>query len=362
MAETKMDKTTDETQEVRAAHKFDESKLAAFLGDTVKGFQGPLIVKQFAGGQSNPTYMLETPGKKYVLRRKPPGTLLKSAHAVDREFRVLSALYAQDFPVPHPHVLCSDESVIGTMFYVMDFVPGRVFFRCELPGMSVEDRAKAFDSANATLAKLHTLDYRALGLEDFGKPGNYFARQISRWAQQYQASETQKIPEMDKLIAWLPGAVPEGDESCIVHGDYSFHNVFFHPTEPRIVAVVDWELSTIGHPLGDLTYHVMEWYRPDGGDPRGTLANYNEAELAARGIPTLRAYIDKYCERTGRPPLKNLEFYQAYNLFRLAAIVQGIVGRAQAGTAADANAASMAARVPDFAKVAWRFAQKAGAI
>lgn len=347
-----------QTVQVKEAHRIDETRLAEFLGDTVPGYEGPLLVHQFEGGQSNPTYLLTTPGAKYVLRRKPPGVLLKSAHAVDREFRVMKALFETGFPVPEPLMLCEDDTVLGTAFYVMRHVEGRVFLDNSMPDLTPQERAGVFDSVNETLARLHTVDHVAAGLGDFGRSGNYFGRQISRWSQQYEASRTQDIAEMDKLIAWLPTAAPEEGETRLIHGDYSFHNVLVHATEPRVVAVLDWELSTTGDPLGDLTYHAMEWYRPGGSDSRGTLLGKDLQQL---GIPTLEAYVDRYCERVGRPRIDNLAFYQAYNLFRVAAIVQGIVGRARIGNAAAANASEQEARVRPIAEAAWRFAQQAGA-
>ncbi|HZZ88951.1 MAG TPA: phosphotransferase family protein [Caulobacteraceae bacterium] len=347
-----------ETVEVKPAHRIPVQRLTEFLGDSVPGFEGPLSVRQFEGGQSNPTYLLGTPLGKYVLRRKPPGALLKSAHAVDREFRVMRTLWEAGFPVPEPLVLCEDADVLGTAFYVMRHVPGRIFLDNAMPDLSREDRAAVFDSVNATLAGLHSLDHVALGLGDFGRSGNYFLRQIARWSQQYEASRTDDIAAMDKLIAWLPGAAPAEEETRLIHGDFSFHNILIHPTEPRVAAVLDWELSTTGHPLGDLMYHAMEWYRPAGCDARGTLLG---ADLEALGVPTLEAYVARYCERAGRPPLETLAFHQAYNLFRTAAIVQGIVGRARDGTAAAAGAAEQAARVRPMAEAAWRFARQAGA-
>lgn len=345
---------------VRDTHRFDEARLGAYLADVIAGFEGSLTVKQFEGGQSNPTYLLVTPHTKYVLRRKPPGTLLKSAHAVDREYRVTKALFETGFPVPEPLCLCADESVVGTMFYVMRHVEGRIFWDCRMPDLTRDERAAIYDSANAILAQLHTVDYAGLGLGEFGRPGNYFARQISRWSQQYEASKTADIPEMERLIAWLPTTIPEGGEmSSLIHGDYSFHNLLVHPHEPRIVAVIDWELSTIGHPLGDLMYHAMEWYRPAGVDARGTLQGSN---LEALGIPTLDEYIARYCERTGFSFNGNFAFYRAYNLFRVAAILQGIAGRMRDGTATAKNAAAIVANIGPLAEAAWREAQAAGAI
>lgn len=347
-----------EVVEVKAGHGFDVARLEHYLHDTVAGFEGPLSVRQFESGQSNLTYLLTTPERNYVLRRKPPGKLLKSAHAVDREFRVMSKLARIGFPVPEPLTLCEDDAVVGTMFYVMRHVPGRVFSDCSMPDLSAEERARAFDSANAVLAQLHTVDYVALGLADFGRPGNYFARQISRWGAQYEASKTEDIAEMDKLAAWLPGAVPEDDLVSLVHGDFSFHNVLMHPSEPRVVAVIDWEISTIGHPFGDLMYHMMEWYRPPGIDPRGTLVG---RDLAALGIPDFDSYLARYCERTGFDLGDQVPFHRAYNLFRVAAITQGIVGRVRDGTVVSANAADLAQAVRPLAEAAWREAQLAGA-
>lgn len=346
--------------EIRAGQGFDEERLNAYLATNVPGYRGPLQVQQFDGGQSNLTYRLNTAEADYVLRRKPPGVLLKSAHAVDREFRVMSALFKQGFPVPEPLVLCEDESIVGTMFYVMRHVPGRIFWDCTMPDLTPAHRAAVCDSVNATLAALHNFNAERIGLGDFGKPGNYFARQITRWSGQYVASKTQDIPEMDRLIAWLPGAVPADDgRASVIHGDFSFHNVLIHPTEPRVVAVLDWELSTLGHPLGDLTYHLMEWYRPAGIDLRGTLSGL---DLAPLGIPTMEEYIARYCERTGIKSIDNLGFYRAFNLFRIAAIAQGIAGRLAEGTAASTNAADVATRVRPLAVAAWREACAAGAV
>jgi len=344
---------------VREGLGFDEQRLNDWLQEHVAGYRGPLTLRQFDGGQSNPTYLLETAASKYVLRRKPPGLLMKSAHAVDREYRVLSALRARDFTVPTPLALCDDVSVIGTMFYVMTFVPGRIFWDCTMPDLTREQRAAVFDSVNATLARLHSFDPTTLGLGDFGRSGNYFARQIARWSQQYEASKDTHIPEMEKLIAWLPGAVPADDGlSRIVHGDYSFHNVLIHPEQARVVAVVDWELSTLGHPLGDLTYHMMEWYRPAGVDLRGTLKG---KDLRALGIPTFEEYVARYCERTGLRVDGNLAFYRAFNLFRVASILQGVAHRLRGGNAAASNAQEVTTRIRPLAAAAWQEALEAGA-
>jgi aminoglycoside phosphotransferase (APT) family kinase protein len=277
---------------------------------------------------------------------------------VEREFRVMRALFEIGFPVPEPLALCEDDSVLGTTFYVMRHVPGRVFLDCSMPDLAPVERASVYDSVNETLAQLHTFDCDVLGLNDFGKPGNYFLRQIWRWSQQYVTSCTEDIRAMDQLMVWLPKAVPQEGETRLLHGDYSFHNILIHPTEPRVAAVLDWELSTTGDPIGDLTYHGMEWYRPQNVASRGTLLG---RDLATLGIPDLTSYVQAYCVRVGRPLIENLAFYKAYNLFRVAAIIQGIVGRARDGTAAAAGAAELAARVRPLADAAWSYAQTLGA-
>ncbi len=323
------------TRDVVDALRFDVAQLEAWMESHVESFRGPLDVRQFRGGQSNPTYMLTAPSGRYVLRRKPPGKLLKSAHAVDREFRIISALYAADFPVPRPYALCEDAEVIGTMFFVMEFVDGRIFWDLDLPDCDREERAAIYDSANATIAKLHSYDWQALGLSDYGKPGNYFERQISRWIGQYRASETRTIEAMDALIDWLPENIPDDDSASIVHGDFRLDNMIVHPTEPRVIAVLDWELSTIGHPLADFTYHLLTWRMPEIGI--GSVGLQGK-DLESLGIPTEEAYVARYCERTGRAEIANRSFYTAFNVFRLAAILQGIAGRVRDGTAASAHA------------------------
>jgi len=344
---------------VRGGLGFDEARLLAYLEGTVRGFRGPMAIEQFDGGQSNPTYRLTTASGMYVLRRKPPGVLLASAHAVHREYEVMSALFGAGFPVPEPLTMCCDETVIGSQFYLMRFVPGRVFFDVSMPDLSREERAALYDSVNATLAKLHSFRPADLGLAGFGKPGNYFARQVSRWSRQYEAARLQHIPEMEKLIEWLPNAVPPDDgRQSIVHGDFSFHNVLISPVEPRVVAVIDWELSTLGHPLGDLSYHLMDWYRPEGIDLRGTLRN---RDVEALGIPTMERYAAKYAERAGLDGVEVLPFHRAFNLFRVAAILQGVARRAAGGNAASSNARDVAALVQPLAVAAWREAQEAGA-
>lgn len=347
------------TREVRAAHQFDVAQLEEYMLSHVESFHGPLTISQFKGGQSNPTYLLESPSGRYVMRRKPPGKLLKSAHAVDREFKVISALYAADFPVPRPYVLCKDEAVVGTMFFIMEFVEGRIFWQLDLPGIDPAERTAIYDNLGKTIADLHNIDHDKIGLGDFGKPGNYFARQISRWSKQYYASETEKLEEMDALIAWLPNNVPDDESVSVVHGDFRLDNVIIHPNEPRIIAVLDWELSTIGHPLGDFTYHLMAWQTPEIGIGSAGLLG---KDLQALGIPSEDEYVASYCERTGRSGgIQNRDFYSAYNFFRIAAILQGIAGRVRDGTAASAHAERAGKAVAPLVSMAWKFAQAAGA-
>ncbi|MFQ6005190.1 MAG: phosphotransferase [Woeseia sp.] len=347
------------TRDVRNAHRFDVGRLEEYMLSHVEGFHGPLKVRQFKGGQSNPTYLLESSSGKYVLRRKPPGQLLKSAHAVDREFMVISALYAADFPVPRPYVLCKDEDVVGTMFFIMEFVEGRIFWELDLPGSDPEERAAMYDNVGKTIARLHNFDHVRIGLADYGKPGNYFARQISRWSKQYLASETEEFEDMDRLIAWLPDNIPQDESASVVHGDYRLDNLIMHPTEARVLAVLDWELSTIGHPLGDFTYHLMAWQMPEIGiGSTGLLGK----DLQTLGIPGEQEYVAAYCERTGRSGgIPNRDFYSAYNFFRLAAILQGIAGRVRDGTAASAHAKRAGNAVAPLARIGWSYAQRAGA-
>lgn len=347
------------TQEVREQHRFDVQKLGRYLAERIAGFTTPLEVRQFKGGQSNPTYQLLTPTKKYVLRRKPPGKLLPSAHAVDREFRIISALYPTGFPVAKPYLLCEDESVIGTVFYVMDCVEGRIYWGPLLPDQTPEQRHAIYNAMSETFARLHNLDWRALGLEEYGKPGNYVARQISRWTKQYKASETERIDEMEKLIAWLPEHLPPAPRDSIVHGDYRLDNMILHPSEPKVIAVLDWELCTIGDPMADFTYHLMQWQLPpNAGSSSGTLIG---SDLATLGIPSMEEYTRWYMERTGRTETPNMDYYAAYNFFRLAGILQGIVGRVRDGTASNANAAQNAEGVRPLAERAWYFAKRSGA-
>jgi len=329
---------------VREAHRFDEARLEQWLDRNVEGFRGPLTVEQFKGGQSNPTYKLITPSRAYVLRRKPPGQLLKGAHAVEREARVLSALQPTGFPVARVHGLCIDESVIGSWFFVMDMVEGRIFWDATFPDVTRAGRAAYFDAMNAVMADLHRIDPVAVGLGDYGRPGNYFARQIARWSKQYlEDAEAGRDPDMDRLVEWLPANIPAGDETSIVHGDFRCDNMIFHPTEPRILAVLDWELSTLGHPLADFAYHAMMFRMPPD-----IVAGLGGADLAALGIPSEAEYLAAYCARTGRPLIAqaDYDFYVAFNFFRLAAIFHGIKGRVVRGTAASAHARERAASLP----------------
>jgi len=345
------------TQDVREAHRFDEQLLETYLSSHIEDFRGPLTVTEFKGGQSNPTYRLDASSGNYVLRRKPPGKLLKSAHAVNREFRVISALHASGFPVPRPYVLCEDDAIIGTDFYVMECVEGRIFWELDLPGLDRDERAAIYGHVNETMAALHGTDYRTIGLADFGVPGNYFERQVSRWTGQYRASETGKLPSMDRLIDWLPGNIPDDDSTSIVHGDYRLDNIILHPTEPRVIAVLDWELSTIGHPLADFTYHLMAWQMPEIGIGSTGLVGKPLAQL---GIPDEGTYIDQYCLRTGRDGIADRNFYSAFNFFRLAAILQGIAGRVRDGTAASKHASQAVKAVQPLADLGWHYAAKHG--
>jgi aminoglycoside phosphotransferase (APT) family kinase protein len=347
----------DSTRAVFPALTFDEAALSDYLRQHLPEASGPWQVAQFKGGQSNPTYLLtNATGRRYVLRRKPPGKLLPSAHAVDREFRVMQALARAEFPVPRVHLLCTDEQVIGTAFYVMDHVDGRIFWDPLLPGMAPEERAAVFDAMNRTIAALHRIDPAAVGLADYGKPGAYIARQVARWTQQYRASETEPIAAMDRLIDWLPAHIPAGEETAIVHGDFRLDNLVFHPREPRVVAVLDWELSTLGHPFADFAYHCMAW-RLEPGQFRGLLGG----DLPALGIPGEAAYVARYCERTGRAPIAaaDWEFYMAFNLFRLAAILQGVLARALQGNASSAQALDAGRRARPLAKAAWAQVERA---
>lgn len=340
-----------------APRPLDTGRLCEWLQGRIPGLRGPLAATRFKGGQSNPTYLLsDADGARYVLRKQPDGVLLPSAHAVDREYRVLHALADTDVPVARVHCFCDDPQVIGTPFYVMAFVEGRVLWDPALPGMQVAERTAVYDEMNRVVAALHGVDYRAVGLADYGRPGAFFERQIARWTRQYQATVAgpdgvEAIPAMERLIEWLPANVPGRDETCVFHGDLRIDNMIFHPSEPRVLALLDWELSTLGHPLADFAYHALPW-RLSAQQFRGMAG----ADFAALGIPGERAYLEAYCRRVGRAPVdpSHWEFYLAYAMFRLAAILQGILKRSQDGTASSAEARETGARAKPIAEAAWR--------
>ena len=344
------------TTPVRPGFELDEGALDRWMREHVADYQGPLIVTQFRGGQSNPTYHLATPKRRYVLRRKPPGPLLKGAHAVDREARVLIALERAGFPVAHVHGLSVDDAVIGTMFYVMDMVEGRVVWDATFPDVPAEERAAYFDAMNATMAQLHGIDPGAIGLADYGRPGNYFERQIARWSSQYLSDDAAgRDPYMDRLVEWLPANIPvDDDASSIVHGDFRCDNLIFHPSEPRILAVLDWELSTLGHPGADFAYHAM-MYRM----PAHIVAGLGGVDPASLRIPSEQAYLQAYCARRGLASMPGYDFYIAFNFFRLAAIFHGIKGRVLNGTAASAEARQRVAVLPELMALAWAQAERA---
>ena len=344
---------------VRDAHKFDEQALEQYLQTHVEGFQGPMEIKQFEGGQSNPTFQLITASQRYVLRKQPPGELLPSAHQVDREYRVMDGLWNTEVPVPKMFCLCEDASVIGTKFYVMEMVEGRLFTETRLPDVSNEDRRAIYLDLARVMAKLHSVDPATVGLETFGRPGNYYERQIGRWSKQYLASQTDELPAMNKLMEWLPNNIPDDDANSIVHGDFRLDNMVLHADKPEVLAVLDWELSTLGHPLGDFTYHLMQWFMPSDGASTQTLEG---ADFDALNIPDAAEYTRLYCDATGRDGIENMDFYIAYNMFRLAGILQGIVGRVRDGTASNAHAAAMADRVKPLSDMGWEYALKAGAV
>jgi len=344
----------EETTEIRDAHRFDTSALERWLRERIGSFNGSLAVRQFAGGQSNPTFLLTAGERRYVMRKKPPGKLLPSAHQVDREYRVMKALADTGVPVPRMVGLCEQEEVIGTAFYVMDFVEGRIFRDMQLRDLTPGDRSAVYDSMNESLAKLHKVDYRSVGLEDFGKPGNYFERQIGRWTKQYKAAETERIESMERLIEWLPTHVPSDDSTTIAHGDYRLENTIFHPTEPRMIAILDWELSTIGHPLADLAYNCMPYHIVNPSI--GTLV---DVDFETTGIPSEQAYVAKYCERTGRAGIAQWEFYVAFSIFRLASISQGVYKRGLDGNASSTGAMLFKEICRLLADMAWNILESA---
>ena len=347
----------DHTTPVRDAHRFDEAPLEAWLNENVAVFDGPLTVRQFRGGQSNPTFWLTDGKRAYVLRKQPPGKLLPSAHAVDREFRVMRALRDTGVPVAEMYALCTDLAVIGTQFYVMEHVEGRIFFDVRLQDVSREDRVVMYQQLADVLAKIHAVDVDAAGLADYGKHGQYVERQVARWTQQYRATETDVIAPMEKLLAYLPAHVPADDRTTLSHGDYRLDNLIFHPTEPRVLAVLDWELSTLGHPLVDFAYNCLVWHLPPG-DSRGLAG----ADIAALGIPSMDDYLQGYLRRTGRSAVDvspaDWGYYLVFNMFRLVGILQGIAKRAAQGNASNPRAQQAGARAAPLADQAWALAQR----
>jgi aminoglycoside phosphotransferase (APT) family kinase protein len=344
------------TRAVAENQAFDMQALQAWLALHIPGFEGPLTLEQFKGGQSNPTFKLITPNRTYVMRAKPgpAAKLLPSAHAIEREYQVMHALRNTDVPVPAMLALCEDESVIGRAFFVMEFVAGRVFWDQAIPSVSNAERHAIYTEMNRVIAALHTVDVAQAGLTNYGKPGNYFERQIGRWSKQYKASETEPIEAMERLMEWLPQHIPTGEETAIVHGDFRLDNIIFHPTEPRALAMLDWELSTLGHPLADFSYHLMSWHIPPG-----QFRGIGGLDLNALNIPSMQEYMQHYCQRTRRPPIpvQDMRFYMAYNMFRLAGILQGIMKRVVDGTASSAQAVAAGKSAKPLANMGWQYAQ-----
>ena len=345
---------TTETTPVLDQHRFDEAALERFMRANVEGFVGPLEIGQVRGGMSNPTFIMSGgDGQRYVLRKKPPGELLPSAHAVDREFRVISALWETDVPVARPYVLCQDLEVIGVDFYIMGFADGRVFRHLDLPELTPPERREIYLAMVDVMAKLHQVDFRAVGLEGYGREGGYLARQLRRWTQQYQAAQTETVEAMDNLMAWLPEQLPADDETTIVHGDFRLENMIFHPTEPRVLATVDWELGTLGSPLTDLAYNCLSYYFDD--DQRGGLEHL---DFASYGIPAEDEYVSWYCEKTGREAIPNWSFYVIFSLWRLAAIVQGVYKRGLDGNASSPEAVTRGHQVKQLSGIAWELVER----
>ena len=344
-----------ETTPVRDGHRFDEARLAAYLANHLSGFDGDMSVRQFKAGQSNPTFLLEAPGKRYVLRKKPPGKLLPSAHMIEREYQVMAALGETDVPVPRMRLLCEDPEVIGTSFYVMDHVAGRVFQDPRLPPLAPDERRAIYRSMATTLAALHAVDWQAVGLADYGKPSDYIARQIRLWTRQYEAAKTGDILEMDELIAWLPENIPSESETTIAHGDYRLGNLILHPTEPRVIAILDWELSTLGHPLSDLAYCCLPYYQSSTSP---ILPGLSDADLTTLGIPDEAGFIATYFEARDLEPTRHWPFYVAFSFFRLTSIVQGVYARALQGNASAPNAIEYGERAVAFAQLGWAQAMR----
>jgi len=334
--------------EVRPNHRFDEPALAAYLREHLDGYCEPMTVRQFEGGQSNPTFLLTTPGGSYVLRKKPPGELLRSAHQVEREYRIYESLRGTDVPVPRTFLLCEDDSVIGTPFYVMELLDGRVFRSAALPGIDAAERAAIYAEMNRVLATLHGVDYQARGLGDYGKPGNYFVRQIGRWTKQFVAAKTHDIPSMDHLMEWLSANVLDDDTTTIVHGDYQLYNLMYHPVEPRVVAVLDWELSTLGHPMADLAYSCMKYHATRRG----------AGVTPGAGIPSEEEVLVDYCERSGRTRIENWNFYLAFSFFRQASIVQGVYKRGLQGNASSEQALGVKDAIAAASDKGWELARR----
>ncbi len=347
-APTRSDQFTG-TEPMRSGLEIDAGAVQAYFVENIEGFAGAVAITQFKGGQSNPTYRIDAGGRSWVLRRKPPGKLIPSAHAVDREYRAIKALADSEVPVPEAYALCEDDSVLGTAFYVMEHVEGRVFWEIELPGMSTAERAAIYDAMIETVARLHALDWQAAGLGGFGNPSGYVARQLRRWGGQYLDADAQRIPEMDRLITWLDAHLPEAQETALVHGNYTLNNLIFHPTEPRVVAVIDWELSTLGDPIADFAYNVMPWRVP-----REPYRGFSDADIATLGIPSEDEYVAAYCRHCGRGRIDDWNFYITFNLFKRASIAYGILVRQSAGTAASAHASQTAALAEPLARLAWQ--------
>lgn len=341
------------TQQVNTGLGFDERVLADWMKSQGLIDKSELSLKPLTGGQSNPTFLLDSGSQRLVLRKKPPGPLLPSAHAVDREYRVMQALRNTDVPVPKMFAYSDDTSVVGTPFYLMEFLEGRVFVDQSLPGMSKEERGEIYHEMNRVMAALHQVDPNAVGLGDFGRAGNYFSRQIARWSRQYQESRTEDIDALNSLIEWLPQNIPEGDQTTIVHGDYRLDNLVFHPTKPVALGVLDWELCTLGHPLADFAYHCMSWHIP-----ASLWRGIGGLDLEALGIPSEQAYVKQYSEVTGFSGIEHWDFYIAYNLFRMAAILQGIARRAVDGTAAASDAIETGSKARPLAEIGWKYAQR----
>jgi aminoglycoside phosphotransferase (APT) family kinase protein len=340
----------DEVTDIRVGHQFDVMVLESYLRDVLPRFSGHLSVRQFAGGQSNPTFLLRTADRAFVLRKKPSGTLLPGAHQIEREYRIMSALADTAVPVPKMFAMCVDPSIIGTPFYVMEYVKGRVLRRASIPDASPADRAAIYDAMNETAAALHTFDWRSAGLSDFGKQNGYLSRQIRTWSRQYEATKTQPIPAMDRLVAWLPENVPVSDETTIAHGDFRLENLVFHPSENRVLAILDWELATLGHPLSDLAFNCMVYRLPPEMPALSGLAGL---DLVSTGIPTEAAFVSAYCQRTNRKSIDDWDFFMAFAMFRTAAILQGVYARAVQNNASSPDALQVGKLAGPLAEIAW---------